>query len=274
MWQGKLDLIYGHKDGRTCLQHNFSTAPLKVQRPFYPEGNRVCHTVTLHTAGGIVGGDSLRQNIILRPHSHALITTASAGKIYRTKGVKAVADIEITVDNDARLEWLPQEAIIFNGADYRQNLRVNLGSSAQWLGWDITRFGRTARGEKFLEGFWHSQTEIYRDNRPLWIDKQFCPGGEEIVNSPHGLSGCAIVANLVYLGHPVSKEKIETIRALAGESIGVGEWGISQTLGDGIICRYRGNSTSEVRSFFVKVWHLLRQSLFGCPGIYPRVWPS
>ncbi|MBR8830331.1 MAG: Urease accessory protein UreD [Chroococcopsis gigantea SAG 12.99] len=274
MWQGKLDLSYGYSGGRTSLNHNFSVAPLKVQRPFYPEGKAICHTVTLHTAGGIVGGDSLKQNIILQPDSQSLITTASAGKVYRTNGNKAINDLEINVGKGACLEWLPQETIIFNGADYEQNSRVNLAPDAQWLGWDITRLGRTARGEEFLQGLWRCHTEIYRDGQPLWIDRQFLQGSADIINSPHGLHRCAIVANLLYLGHRVSESTIAEIRLLAGQHVTEGEWGISQTLGDGVICRYRGNSTSEVRRYFVGVWHFLRQRLSGRDAIYPRVWPS
>ena len=47
---------------------------------------------------------------------------------------------------NACLEWLPQETILFNGAIYRQDLRVELATGASWLGWEITRFGRSARG--------------------------------------------------------------------------------------------------------------------------------
>lgn len=56
-WQGSLTLVYADRIGATQLIHNQSIAPLKVQRSFYPEGAEVCHSVVLHTAGGVVGGD-------------------------------------------------------------------------------------------------------------------------------------------------------------------------------------------------------------------------
>ncbi len=48
---------------------------MKVQRPFYPEGREVCHSVILHTAGGVVGGDRNQLNLHLQPDTHALITS-------------------------------------------------------------------------------------------------------------------------------------------------------------------------------------------------------
>ncbi|MFP4412959.1 MAG: urease accessory protein UreD, partial [Coleofasciculus sp.] len=56
-WQGSLELVYADDQSKTRLVRDRITSPLKVQRPFYPEGQGVCHTVVLHTAGGIVGGD-------------------------------------------------------------------------------------------------------------------------------------------------------------------------------------------------------------------------
>ena len=64
-WQGKLHLIYGKRQGKTIVNHAFASAPLRIQRPFYPEGEGICHSVVLHTAGGIVGGDRLKQNLEL-----------------------------------------------------------------------------------------------------------------------------------------------------------------------------------------------------------------
>jgi urease accessory protein len=270
-WQGSLQLKFSHRHGKTQLIHERVQAPLKVQRPFYPEGEAVCHSVVLHTAGGIVGGDRLSQSIHLEPNTHALLTTAAASKIYRSNGQQARQTIEIQVDAGACLEWLPQETIVFNGAIYRQDLRVELAPGANWLGWEVTRFGRSARGEKFLQGEWRSHTEVWQQGQPLWIDRQWLPGGEETFNSLHGLAGLPVVASLAWVGQAVSPEIVDKARMLWSAQERQGEAGVTQLI-SGLLCRYRGSSTFEVRNWFTDVWQLLRLSLLGRPVTKPRVW--
>ena len=110
-WHGLLNLVYANRQDSTQLIYNHHQAPLKVQRPFYPEGQEICHSVILHTAGGIVGGDRLSSHIHLQPNTTALITTAAAGKIYRSNGLQARQTVNIQVDAHACLEYLPQETI-------------------------------------------------------------------------------------------------------------------------------------------------------------------
>jgi len=270
-WQGSLQLKFSHRHGKTQLIHERVQAPLKVQRPFYPEGEAVCHSVVLHTAGGIVGGDRLSQAIHLEPNTHALLTTAAASKIYRSNGQQARQTINIQVDEGACLEWLPQETIVFNGAIYRQDLRVELAPGANWLGWEVTRFGRSARGEKFLQGEWRSHTEVWQQGQPLWIDRQWLPGGEETFNSLHGLAGLPVVASLAWVGQAVSPEIVDKARMLWSAQERQGEAGVTQLI-SGLLCRYRGSSTFEVRNWFTDVWQLLRLSLLGRPVTKPRVW--
>ena len=267
-WHGKLNLVYADRMNNTELIHSHQQAPLKVQRPFYPEGAKICHSVILHTAGGVVGGDRLSYNLHLQPQAEALITTAAASKIYRSNGLQATQNINIQIDAGACLEWLPQETIIFNGAIYRQDLRVELAPGASWLGWEITRFGRTARGEKFVQGEWRSHTEIWREGLPLWIDRQWLPGSEEVFHSPHGLAGQPIVGSLVWVGNPISGETLAKMRNLWA---GTGEIGVTQ-LQNGFLCRYRGTSTSEVRNWFTVIWQLLRVSVLNRSSCVPRVW--
>lgn len=273
-WQGKVNLIYADRQNSTQLIHNLAIAPLKVQRPFYPEGTDICHSVILHTAGGMVGGDRLFFDVQLQPNAKALITTAAASKIYRSNGLQAKQNIQIQVDSGAYLEWLPQESIIFNGANYRQDLRIELAPNATCLVWEITRFGRSARGEKFLAGEWRSYTEIWQQGKPLWIDRQWLPAGEEIINSPHGLAGQPIAASLVWVGQKVSPEIVEKARELWQNQptfFSKGEAGVTQ-LTEGLLCRYRGASSTEVRHWFKQIWHLLRVSFCDRPSCPPRVW--
>ncbi|NEP09312.1 MAG: urease accessory protein UreD [Symploca sp. SIO1A3] len=272
-WHGSLDLVYAHHNDATRLIHNQVRSPLKVQRAFYPEGQAICHSIVLHTAGGIVGGDRLSQNIHLQANSQVLITTAAAGKVYRSNGQEARQTIQIRVEPGAYLEWLPQETIIFNGAVYRQDLRVELAPGASWLGWEITRFGRTARGEQFLQGNWQSHSEVWQQGHPLWIERQWLPGSDTIFNSPHGLAGEPVVGMLCWLSQPVTSDLLEQVRKLWRAKEHQGEAGVTQLI-SGLLCRYRGASTSEVRDWFTDVWQLLRLSYSGHFPKKPRVWLS
>jgi urease accessory protein len=268
-WHGILQLGFEYRQGKTQLIRNQGQAPLKVQRPFYPEGDEVCHSVIMHTAGGIVGGDRLTFDFHLASGSQALITTPAASKIYRTNGREAHQVIRVDVAEGACLEWLPLDSIVFNQAIYRQTMQINLAQGANWLGWEITRFGRSARGEKFVEGNWRSRTEVWQAGKPIWIDRQWMPGSEENFASPHGLAGCPVVGSFAWVGQVVTPELVEKARELwAGSS---GEIGVTR-LSIGLLCRYRGHSSSEARRWFLAVWQLIRVSYFQRPACIPRVW--
>lgn len=279
-WHGKLNMIFSDRAGITKIISDRTQAPLKIQRPFYPENPDICHTVILHTAGGIVGGDRLSLNLHLQPNSKALITTASASKIYRSNGLQARQNIEIKIDNNAYLEWFPQETIIFNDAIYRQNLQVELAENATWLGWEIIRFGRSARGEKFTSGEWRSHTEIWQQNRPLWIDRQSLQGSEANFNSYHALATQPIIGTFALIGQEITSELVPKIRSLFldhfpannNNKYNLAETGVTR-LEKGIICRYRGQSTAQARNWFISVWHLLRLTYLNRPSCPPRVWP-
>ena len=266
-WQGRLQLEYAPRPQGTQLIHSQVQAPLKVQRSFYPEG-KVCHTVILHTAGGIVGGDRLALEIALQPQAHALITTAAAAKIYRSNSASAEQITQIQVGEKACLEWLPQETIAFAAANYRQTTRIDLAVGALWLGWEMTRLGRSARGERFDAGEWRSRTEVWQQGKPLWIDPQQVQGGSTMLDSPHGLSGYPVVGSFACIGQPIAAELIEAARQ---EWSGTGEVGVTSLM-QGMLCRYRGHSTLEMRRWFIRVWNTARLHLLDRPACLPRVW--
>jgi urease accessory protein len=270
-WTGKLNLSYKNSQNKTYLDLAYCQAPLKIQRSFYPEGEQICHSVILHTAGGIVGGDLLEQNINLQPQSQVLITTSAANKIYRTNGEKAKQDITIKVESQSYLEYLPQETIIFNGGVFRQNLRVELDLDSSWLGWEIMRFGRSARGEIFDQGEWRSYIDIRQENQPLWIDRQCLKGSKELFFSLNGLARKPVIGTLSYLGKPVNSSLIQTVRNSWQPHSNNSEIGVTQVL-QGLLCRYRGTSVSEVKNWFIQVWELLRQDQQKQFIIKPRVW--
>lgn len=253
-WEGQLRLQFDRNAQGTRLARSYQQAPLKIVSPYYPEGPGICHAVTLHNAGGIVGGDRLAIDVEVGPGSHAAVTSASAGKVYGSPGREARQVTRLTLGPDACLEWLPQESIAFDGAWFRQDLVVDLAPGAVFMGWEVVRFGRTARGEGFYRGQWRATSEVWQAGKPLWIDRQQLSGSPASWQSLQALAGEPVVGSMAVLGKAVSAEEAEAVRAVWK---GGGEAGVTR-LPAGLLCRYRGGSSAEALGWFLEIWRLLR----------------
>ena len=84
--------------------------------------------------------------------AHAQLTTPGAGKWYRSGDRRARQSVQLRVDAQALVEWLPQETIVFDGAEAELQTRVELAAGALFCGWDLLCLGRTASGERFAHG--------------------------------------------------------------------------------------------------------------------------
>lgn len=246
--------------------------PLAVQRPFYPEGPGVAHVLMLHPPGGMVGGDRLDIVLDVQSDAEALLSTPSAAKWYRGL-TRATQQVRQNVAERARFEWLPQETIVFDGADVEQVMRVDLKPAATWFGWDITRFGRSARGERFQHGAWRMSTEVWRDGVPLWIDRQRIDGGSRLFASRFGLAGAPVVGTAAWIGCTATPALVDAARAAWNETCTEGDAGVTR-LEEGMLCRYRGPSSAAARAWFAKVWALLREHEHRGPATPLRIWAT
>ena len=87
-WHGRLALHYRREGGRTTALDRHH-GPLRVLQRLYPEGPGICHHVLVHPPGGMVGGDRLEIEATLEAGAHALVTTPSATRYYRSTGAPA-----------------------------------------------------------------------------------------------------------------------------------------------------------------------------------------
>lgn len=273
-WRAQLSLGLELRGDKTALIDNRHYGPLRVQRPFYPETKDCCHIYLLHPPGGIVVGDLLEISIGLGEGTGALVTTPSAGKIYGVQGASTVQQqkVNLQVAAGACLEWLPQETIVFTGANGRLNTRLQLQGDAHACLWDIVCLGRPAAGETFEEGRCDQTVEVWRDEQLLLLERNRFAGGDALLVAPWGLKGCNTCATLLATVNPSREqvdELVQQLRAMMPE--GAHHWGLTQK-GELFIARYIGNSGMLARRGLQHVWSAIRPLLNGSESVAPRIW--
>ncbi len=271
-WQAYLALRFQRRGQRTILGQCAHQGPLQVQRPFYPEGEAVCHIAILHPPGGVVGGDELRLDAQLDPGAHALLTTPAAGKFYRSAGSLARQTQCLTVAPGAVLEWLPQENIVYNGARLQTLTRIDLQGDAGLIGWEILCLGRPAADEIFTTGECRQTVELWRDGDPLYLEPGRLIGGDPLLNAAWGWQGQPVSATL--LCAPIIPGSVDALRTAWNAVSGPREQEVvAVTALDGVLIgRYLGTSAARARRFFILAWSLLRPMMLNRPPCPSRFW--
>ncbi len=272
-WQAHLDLRFAPAGTRTVLRERCHTGPLAVQRAFYPEGNGdgPCHVYILHPPGGLVGGDELTIDVVMESGGHALLTTPAATKAYRSADDVLVAHQtqRLRVAPGAALEWLPQESILFNGARLVLNTRVDLDGDAAFIGWEVLCLGRPACDEAFARGRLTQRFEVWRDGRPLAIERATIDGGAPVLAAAWGLRGAPVTGTMY--SAPAPAGGLDDIRSALADLPG-GELAAASLLDGVLVCRYLGPSPERARDLFARVWSMVRPVVLGRPAVRPRIW--
>ncbi len=268
-WKAHLNLVFENRVQRTVISHYKHQGPLQIQKPFYPEG-LVCHVYLLHPPGGIVGGDHLSIDISAQPNAHCLLTTPAAGKFYRSNNREASQQVNITINDHAALEWFPQETILFNACQAKTKTTIQLGNNSKFIGWELTCFGRPAAGERFSKGYYKQQFELWRNNKPLLLERTHLRGDEEAFNAHWGLNGFTVMATLI--ASPAHKTHLTNVRenltTLENEVLSV------TLIGDVLVCRYLGTQAEIAKQRLIEVWKIIRPSIMQRPTCIPRIWAT
>jgi urease accessory protein len=271
-WQASLDLGFERREGSTILARRQHHGPLRIQKPLYPEGRDICHAIVLHPPAGIAGGDQLCIGVDVEAAAHALLTTPGAGKWYRSAGPWAEQVVSIKVGAGGTAEWLPQESILFSGAEARMKTVVELAEGARYVGVETICFGRRASGERFDRGSVRLATDIHLAGQPIWHERGRIDGGSPLLHSPIGLAGYSVCSTVLAAGMVTSAETLSACRAVNLVEPGA-RWGVT-ALPQLFVARYLGHSAEAARLWFIDLWRHLRPVLIGREMVTPRIWTT
>jgi urease accessory protein len=222
--RGAVTVDVARADGASRRARVHEAGSLRVRFPT-PEADELS-AILINTAGGIAGGDRFDIAVAAERGAAVTVTTAAAEKLYRSQGDDAVLNVALRVEAGARLRWMPQETILFDGACARRRIDVDLAEDAEIVICEIVVFGRGAHGERMASGRFVDHWRVRRGGRLIFADSTRLDGdiGRLLVH-PAGAGGGVAIGTI--LAAPAEEDFARRMRGdgdrYAGE-FGVSSW--------------------------------------------------
>jgi len=214
---GSVDLLFAENGGVSRATRTFQSGAARVRFPNVPSG-RPPEGVLINIAGGMAGGDRQDIAVSLEPRAAATITTQACERIYRSLGDEAIITGRMDLAAGARMEWLPQPVIFFDGARLKRETQVSLAPDAILLAVESVIFGRFASGEEVEYGALSDAWFVRRGGRLVHAER-FNAGGavRQAFARPMVLDGNRAMATVRYIA-PDAHARLDEMRSLLAES--------------------------------------------------------
>ncbi|MBA4490691.1 urease accessory protein UreD [Paracoccus sp. S1E-3] len=221
--------------------------------------------VFLNTSGGLTSGDRLEYHLDLGPATRATATTQTAERAYRADDLPAAVQVALKVGAGGMLDWLPQEAILFDGAKLDRETVVELAEGASFLGLETIVLGRAAMGETVARLHLNDLRVIRRAGRVEVFDPfRLDDSSLARAGAPALLQGARAVAVLI-LSAPDAEHQLPALRAALTEPEVTAA---ASALPGRVILRAHAPDAWPLRRQMARLIETLR------PDALPRVWQS
>lgn len=167
--RGQLTARFVRVGARTEVATAFETGGYRLRMP--RSHGPACEAVMVNTGGGMVAGDHAAFAFVAEPGAAVTLTTTAAEKIYRSDGPTTRLDVALEASAGARLHWLPQETILFDGARLERRLDATLASDAHLLMGEMLVYGRLAMGETMRVGSVRDRWRVRRGGKLILAEE-------------------------------------------------------------------------------------------------------
>jgi len=216
-----------HSDGgRTRLERLYQGGAAKIRLPRVAPDSAL-EAVLLNTAGGMTGGDRFRCDVMVRENARALVTTQAAERVYRRSGGVAEVANHLEVAAGARLDWLPQETILFDRSGLSRRLVTDIDPAGTLLAVESFVLGRAAMGEAVRLTSLIDRWRIRRGGRLIFADGVRIEGDATAILSRGATGGGATAFATLVLVAPDAGRFLDIARAALapyGNAAGASAW--------------------------------------------------
>lgn len=242
--------------GQTRVANLRQSGSLKL---VFPQTHRLdAEVILVNTAGGVTGGDQFDVMADVGANAHLTVTTQAAERAYRAQtGEMGRISTKLSVGQGARLNWLPQEMILFDHCALHRTLSIDLAPTGRLLMVEPLVFGRAAMAERMTDIQFSDRIVIARQGKPIYRDGVDLKGNATAHLARRAVAnGAGAMASLVFAA-PEAGASLGAIRALLPETAGA-----SLIAPDVLVMRLLALDSFEMRKTLIPVLdHLTNNTL-------------
>lgn len=218
---GKAALRVKHEDGRTRIDvlYQQGCAKLRLPRQHINNGQEA---VFINSSGGLTGGDQIDLTLDVGHDAALTITTQACERAYRSAAGSARVDVRAQVASGGQLLWLPQETLLFDGANLKRNLTIDLQDDAELLMVEPLIIGRNASGEQVKKLHFHDRRYINRHGLALHSEIMLLQD-RNALDAPFGLNENHAAASLLLVSKRC-ETLVDELRKILGPHGAVAFW--------------------------------------------------
>jgi len=248
------------EDGVTRLARLFQDGCGKIRLPRDARAEGL-EAVLINSSGGLTGGDRMEWAAEADDGARLTLSTQACEKVYRARDGAAEQRVALTLGEGARLDWLPQETILFDGGALSRRLEADLAEGAQLLAVEAVVLGRTAMDETVRVGALHDRWRIRRAGRLVFADDLRLEGAIAEVGAKAPILASARAFASLLLVADDAERFLPSLRAALGDQGGASAF-------DGkLFARVTAPDGFALRQALLPALEILRD---GAP--LPRVW--
>lgn len=210
------------RDDHTTIQTLYQQGCAKLRVPASRDGN--LQAIMINSSGGMTGGDRLDWRFKCGPNTNLTVTTQACERIYKSSEGPAQTDVSISMGDGARLAWLPQETILYDGGRYCRLIEADLYGEAEVLLVEPLIFGRRTMGEIVKTGSLRDRWRIRRDDRLLHAEEFLIGEPVSDLLAKRAVTGGHTAMATVLLISPAAEGLLPAVRQLIGKAGAASFW--------------------------------------------------
>ncbi|HMK93904.1 MAG TPA: urease accessory protein UreD [Candidatus Limnocylindrales bacterium] len=252
------ELTFTKFGDKTCLTDLYTVLPAKILRELYYDANLpgLPYVLFSNPTGGIVQGDRYAYKIRLKEGAEAVITDTTATKVYKMDLNYASKQVDVYLEKDSRLEFLPRETMLFADSRWHQKVAFHVTDGSKFLYSEIFCPGRIERGEFWEFEIYSSKLNVEKDGKlELNESSTFTRKDKEALDIIFGGNKFYLKAYWYSDKALQAKKKIDFGKVFGGTS--------EMPKNSGLAIKALSNDLIDLKQMQLRIWKVFRETETG-----------